>query len=178
MSIKVITSRDINSFKEISKVGFIREEHLKENLNQRHTRIRNLVKGGYLKKETYFEKGGREKSTAYSLTEKSKLEVCNKTGIDKSSMYKETSANHDLKLADKYFSLCEEEKKTWMTESEIREKYQLYGSEYSVPDASYVRLNSGDIVAVESITCNYKSEDIEAKIETSSSFASSCELLK
>lgn len=153
-----------------------------EQLNQcglADSRIGNLVRDGHFEKVAYKQQGRVRE--CYKLTKFGRETAARNWGLERS--YRAQSPAHDLALAEKYFSLPEEMRETWSTESQIRDRFmeQLsvlrdQGKEaevalyekmlerglISMPDASYVNDN-GETVAYETITNSYGEDELQAK---------------
>ncbi len=72
--------------------------------------------------------------------------------------YASNGCYHDRKLYEYYLSLPEEQKASWVSESELREAWKPT-QEQSVCDGAYYD-DSGTLIVVEAITSNYTQEDI------------------
>lgn len=166
--------------KTFSRVGYLDSKMLKENLQIADRRITNFQRDGYIEKVSYLEKTTKSAEFSYRLTEKGKDLCVNQLGVE--SFYRSSSPNHDLALAKNYFSVKEEHRDNWITESQFRDIFQQHLEKLQIqdhdkweelnnlweqklispPDGGYVT-NSGNIVAIEVVTSSYGKEEIQAK---------------
>lgn len=179
-SVNKLMNRDRLAMTAVSRCGFCTKQHLNNYIKD--SRIQSYERAGWLKKETIVS-NQNIKTTAYKLTGEGKKVLEKNFGVK--HHYKEQSINHDLKIADKYFSLSEKERETWRTETEIRHlfnekleeikrnEYDRYekiledmrAGLYSMPDCSYT-LETEIEVYFEATTSNYSQADYEAKERT------------
>lgn len=174
--IKNLNYRDIQAIKSLGRCGYVTHNQLNNFLKD--NRISNYCKEGLIKKDV-FNNHNNNSTVAYKLTEKGK-DLAIQNGVNKP--YMAQSIGHDQKIADKYFSLKIEERETWKTETEIREKFleelerireqdqgrayriaeELRDRQISMPDCSYTT-ETGVEVYFESVTNNYGEAELEAK---------------
>ena len=170
-----IMNKDKEVFEAVCKVGHIRREHI-ESLRVNNNRINTYVKEGYMKKEVH--KGVESfklTKEGHSIAEKEMYIY---------DHYKAQSHNHDLGVADKYFSLDYRVRDTFKSETELKNQFKEHiekvsvvdkeraeklENDYrekriSVPDCSFVGEN-GTPVAFEIVTANYSKAEIQAKEE-------------
>ncbi|NMM64228.1 hypothetical protein HBE96_16505 [Clostridium sp. P21] len=170
-------NRDRLALTSLSKCGHCTNEQLKNYVAD--TRIKHYVYDGYVKKEV-FNKNNGERLIGYKLTNEGRKLLENEWGVK--SHYIAQSIRHDIGIANKYFSLSQEQKETWKTETELRhefierleeiknEDYSRYEELYnmleerqiSIPDASYEIENEIE-VCYEVITNSYGQDEILAK---------------
>jgi predicted transcriptional regulator len=173
--------RDKNAFTALSRTGIVSAENLKLHCNLADSRIKNYVRDGYAEKILFKE--GKEVKEAYTLTSKGR-ELVERQWNARNHYHAQTkSPHHDLQLSDKYFSLSEQVRNTWRTESQVREHFKVKleelrqngqskrAEEYynmmqnriiSMPDAVYTN-EDGIEVAYEVITGNYGRQEMLAK---------------
>jgi|GEM_PF-1724863 len=169
--IKVITGNDKELLKALSRTGYVSKEQAEKLINLNERRLRNLEKDGYIKSTNAIIKD--KQINVYQLNDKGRQYVANNISSI-NNLYKATSPQHDLVLADRYLRLDNESRDCWKTERDIREIFfsQITKS-MSMPDAIILRhsieidveINIKDIEVVEVITSNYGHEEIEAKTE-------------
>lgn len=174
--------KDGRAFRALSRVGHCSQKQLKS-CGLTPTRIKNYCLDGYVEKVKYnlTTKG----ETAYKLTELGKQTCMEQFGCK--ALYHAQSPNHDMDLANKYFSLTHEEQDTVKTETELRweleskieelkqeeetrqqaEEWERMLQEHkiSAPDFAYTTtVEEREItIAYETITSNYNQEQIVAK---------------
>lgn len=174
--IKNLNYRDIQAIKSLGRCGYVNHNQL--NTFLKDNRISNYQKEGLITKDI-FRDHNNNSIVAYKLTDKGK-DLAIRNGVNKP--YMAQSIKHDMNIADKYFSLNEQERETWKTETEIREKFleelerireqdqvramnieeELRDRQISMPDCSYT-LETGIEVYYESITNSYGQEELQAK---------------
>lgn len=172
-----INNRDIKAFNAFSRCGYVQRENLLTCISK--SRIENYQKEGLIEKEVHVS-NQNETTTAYKFTDKGLDLSVKHTGIDKP--YQSQSIIHDCQIADKYFSLSEQERDTWKTETELREQFyekleqlreqdynryqelydQYQNREISMPDCSYITETQIEVF-YESVTNNYGQAELEAK---------------
>lgn len=176
-SVNKLMNRDRLAMTAVSRCGFCTKQHLNNHIKD--SRIQSYERAGWLKKETIVS-NQNIKTTAYKLTGEGKKVLEKNFGVK--HHYKEQSVSHDLKIADKYFSLSDKERETWKTETEIRHlfnekieeikqnEYNRYEEIladmkeglYSMPDCSFT-LETGVEIYFEVITSSYGQVELEAK---------------
>ncbi|AYE33819.1 hypothetical protein [Clostridium septicum] len=176
--IKNLYNRDRLALTSISKCGHVRESELKNFIADK--RINNYVKDNLVTREV-FNKNNGEQLVAYKLTKEGKKLLEREWGVK--NHYNAQSINHDLGISNKYFSLSEDKRETWKTETELRqeleeklqeiktidyERYQeinrmLEEKLISTPDGAYIDKETGIETYFEVITNSYGQTEIEAK---------------
>ena len=176
--IKNLYNRDRLALTSISKCGHVRESELKNFIADK--RINNYVKDNLVTREV-FNKNNGEQLVAYKLTKEGKKLLEREWGV--TNHYNAQSINHDLGISNKYFSLSEDKRETWKTETELRqeleeklqeiktidyERYQeinrmLEEKLISTPDGAYIDKETGIETYFEVITNSYGQTEIEAK---------------
>lgn len=174
--IKNLNYRDVQAIKSLGRCGYVTHNQL--NTFLKDNRISNYQKEGLIKKDIYTDNKNNS-ITAYKLTDKGK-DLAIQHGVNKP--YMAQSVKHDMNISNRYFSLSEQERETWKTETEIREKFleelerireqdqvkardiedELRDRQISMPDCSYT-LETGIEVYFESVTNSYGQEELEAK---------------
>ena len=121
--IKTYMATDAQALAAISKVGHVTSDHLND-CGMSDKRIRNFVKQGYFEKVPYRNASGQI-DHCYKLTEAGHDFYDLRDGREH-SYYQSSSPTHDIAVANKYFSLTDQERSTWMTESDIRKEFFAY----------------------------------------------------
>lgn len=161
--IKKITSSDTKAFTALSKVGYLKQDYFKQ-LHISDKRLNQYQKEGLIDNKTYYNQREGKVETSYYLTTKGQKYVSQ--NLDIKIFYRSNSPAHDSKLADKYFSLTQEERESWLSEADLRLTYPdlTNGQGYSPTDAAYTT-SDGTVTCIEVITQNYSEELIQLKIE-------------
>ena len=174
--IKNLNYRDVQAIKSLGRCGYVTHNQL--NTFLKDNRISNYQKEGLIIKDIYTDNKNNS-ITAYKLTDKGK-DLAIQHGVTKP--YQSQSIAHDRNIADRYFTLNHDERETWKTENEIREKFleelerireqdqvrardiedELRDRQISMPDCSYTT-EQGVEIYYESVTNNYGQEELEAK---------------
>lgn len=173
-------NRDRLAFSAMYRVGHVTQDHLHQ-CGLADSRIKNLIRDGHIEKIPYKKRGKNEE--CYRLTRLGHETAARFWGL--SYAYHAQSPTHDLAIADKYFSLPQELRESWITESQIRNQFlervgslreqgkdveaKLYEDSLnkglvSMPDAAYAN-ESGQITGFEVITNSYGKEELMAKEE-------------
>lgn len=175
--IKNFFYRDQKAFMSVDRCGHVTHEQLKNFVKD--SRIKNYVRDGYMTREVFTKPNGTVME-GYKLTRRGREFVEKNYGFR--DHQHSQSLNHDLGIANKYFSLNEEQRETWRTETQLRNDFEdilneLYKTDYSryeelreqlenreisIPDCSY-QSEQGIEIAFEVITNNYGVEEIQAK---------------
>lgn len=171
-------NRDRLAFTSMTMCGHCSSSHLKE-CGLANSRINNYVRDGLVERVAYVNKGKAE--YCYKLT-KAGREVAERNWALKSH-YHSQSPKHDLTIANKYFSLEEKVRSSWLTETQAREllvdkihqlreqgqigqaisyEQMLDKGLLSSPDGIYTN-EHGETIAFEVITNNYGEAEIQAK---------------
>lgn len=176
--IKNFFYRDEKALLSVSRCGYVSHNNLKEYIAEK--RILNYVRDGLVTKES-FSKNNGEQLIGYKLTADGRKFVEREYGFKYHQIAQ--SLNHDLGISNRYFSLSQEERDTWKTETQIRQEfeerleeirlndYERYDEinkliddrKISIVDCSYVDKESGIENYVEIITNSYGQAEIESK---------------
>lgn len=108
--------RDIKAFKSLGVCGHVRPQQLLSIVAK--NRIASYEKDGLIEKVVYEHPNQKKPIEGYRLTSRGYRFIKEHIGVD--YPYHNTSLKHDLKVADKYFSLTEKERETVVTEKEAR----------------------------------------------------------
>lgn len=175
--IKNFFYRDQKALMSVSRCGHVTHQQLKNFVAD--SRIKNYIRDGYMTREVFTKPNGITME-GYKLTRQGREFVEKNYGFRDHQHAQ--SLNHDLGIANKYFSLTEEQRETWRTETELRNLFEeqlnnLYKTDYdsyqeireqldtrqiSMPDCSYVT-EQGIEVAYEVITNSYGITELQAK---------------
>lgn len=153
--VKVITNRDKELFKQLSRTGLITREQAQKYLNydKNNRRLSNLVHDGYLKEE--LAKIGNKYQTVYRLNNLGRNYVKeNIAEVD--CLYKFAGVKHDYQLTKLYYEKFWDYRDTWRTETDYKQ-INCNGA----PDGT-IQIGERTIV-IEVITNNYTAEQIEQK---------------
>lgn len=175
--IKNLYPRDEKALLSVSKCGHCSYEQLKEYVADK--RLWAYEKDGLIEKET-FNKFNGETLVGYKLTSVGRNLVEKEYGFSGHQVAQ--SLNHDLGISTRYFSISDEERATWQTETEARLRFEeemgrLYREDIdryreikamelehkiSAVDAIYTT-KEGIEVGFEVTTSNYGAVEIEQK---------------
>ncbi|NOU53716.1 hypothetical protein HN020_02720 [Brevibacillus borstelensis] len=171
-------NRDRLAFTAMFKTGHVSLEHLRS-CGLVDSRIKNLIRDGHMEKVAY-KKNGKTKE-CYKLTKSGRETAARLWGL--SCAYHAQSPIHDLAIAEKYFSLPQELRESWKTETQIRHEFEEQisnmrkeGNEaeaklyedmlnkklISMPDGIYTD-STGTEVAYEVLTNSYGIEELRSK---------------
>ncbi|KEQ21578.1 hypothetical protein ET33_35445 [Paenibacillus tyrfis] len=111
-------NRDRLAFTALYRTGHVSPEQLYQ-CGLADSRINNLIRDGHFEKVAYKQRG--QIRECYKLTKLGRETATRYWGLERS--YRAQSPAHDLALAEKYFSLPQEIRETWSTESQIRDQF-------------------------------------------------------
>lgn len=161
--IKKLYERDRRALVAIGRCGYITKEQLLTIVKEK--RIYNYQKDKIIQNEKYYHsENGFE---GYKLTKSGKKLIEKEWGFNK--FQQAQTLWHDSIISNKYFSLTEEERETWKTETEVQAMLKEIednidsNEKYSALDAIYTNQDGIDI-GFEAVTCNYTVSDIQAKV--------------
>ena len=171
-------NRDRTAFTALSKCGHLTISHLSQ-CGLAKSRVKNYIRDGLVEKAPFKQAG--DIVEAFKLTKLGR-EVAESNWALRSHYYAQSPA-HDLTIANKYFSMPDNLRESWQTETQVRAQFQehlnqlqIQGHEetvkmykymlakglISMPDAVYTN-EQGLLVSFESITNNYGKEELQAK---------------
>lgn len=160
--IKNFYNRDRLALTSLSKCGHCSGEQLKEFIANK--RITNYVRDELVVREVLNKNNG-EQIEGYKLTAKGRAFIEKEWGIK--NHYIAQSINHDLGIANKYFSLTEQERESWKTETELKLDFHERLADLMVNDYSrYEEVNKmieDKLISV--IDCSYVEAGIEVYFE-------------
>lgn len=180
---------DHDAFSAFRICGYVTAEQLKKNCDISPTRLKHYKLDGLISKESYMVKGQSKNSIAYRITPLGEAVAQKKFGLN--NFYHAKNPNHDLEIANRYFSLSQSEQQSARSETEVRkdiearieemkehdreqsETYEkmLVEGLISTPDMVYTMAETNIEIAYEVVTSNYTTADIQAK-------AVACEIIK
>ncbi|MEK4715918.1 hypothetical protein [Sporosarcina sp. FSL K6-5500] len=167
--VKKLTTKDEEMLRAFRNCGRLSSKHLKSELTMADKRVLNFQRDGYLEHGRLLNPKTREMESVFQLTDKGRGLV--DAQLNLSHFYKSVGGRHDLAVADKYFSLNQEEQHSWRTEGELREVFQArleelggtyQAKEVSATDGAYVA-RDGRTILFEVVTRNYGKAEIQAK---------------
>ncbi|MBT2282215.1 hypothetical protein J7E78_01440 [Paenibacillus polymyxa] len=171
-------TRDRLAFTAMHRVGHVSSDHL-HSCGLADRRIQNLVRDGLVEKIAYKRQG--KSVYCFKLSKLGRETAARLWAL--SYAYHAQSPIHDLAIAEKYFSLSEESRKSWKTETLIRKEFEdrisdmrkegneveaklyqdmLKENLLSMPDGLYIN-SAGNEVGVEIITNSYGIEEMRSK---------------
>lgn len=180
--INKLTTKDRDLLKAFRNVGYLNQRHIKQEIGLSDNRLLNFKRDGYIEQCAYLNRQTKEMEHVYRLTDKGKKLVSTQMNLD--NFYKSSSARHDLALADKYFSLSNADRENWLTESDLRDRFNehieklqdqgeieraeqlremLQERTINVPDGAFMK--EGQIMFVEIVTNSYGTAELQAKQE-------------
>ena len=173
-TIKVITGRDNNLLKQLSKTGLCNSKQAKEHCGLSIDRIKKLEKSGYIKTSEHIVRG--ENNLIIQLDKVGKKYCRQEFGTSSFGSTQKNHLEHDIKLTEVYYRLEPEVQNTWVHERDLIDRYYELSPERQEElktciDAP-IEVN-GEIIAIESLGYSYTKETIELKQEISTSLGCS-----
>ena len=173
-TIKVITGRDNNLLKQLSKTGLCNSKQAKEHCGLSIDRIKKLEKSGYIKTSEHIVRG--ENNLIIQLDKVGKKYCRQEFGTSSFGSTQKNHLEHDIKLTEVYYRLEPEVQNTWVHERDLIDIYYELSPERQEElktciDAP-IEVN-GEIIAIESLGDSYTKETIEFKQEISMSLGCS-----
>ena len=173
-TIKVITGRDNNLLKQLSKTGLCNSKQAKEHCGLSIDRIKKLEKSGYIKTSEHIVRG--ENNLIIQLDKVGKKYCRQEFGTSSFGSTQKNHLEHDIKLTEVYYRLEPEVQNTWVHERDLIDIYYELSPERQEElktciDAP-IEVN-GEIIAIESLGYSYTKETIELKQEISTSLGCS-----
>lgn len=175
--------KDETFFKVLSTAGNIRNEDANK-INISNSRLKNYEKDKLIERVTYPSRHNNQQNSnqCYALTQKGKDFIKSKYGIERCQ--NGHAAEHNCKVAEIICGLDKQEIASVQSEWESRDQFLealdnmrtqgeidrydeymelLEQGRVSAPDITYTSSSTGEVVSIEVVTSNYKSDDIEAK---------------
>ena len=160
--IKVITGRDTELLKQLSKTGLCNSRQASEYAGVSLERLGKLEKSGYIKLSEHVVRG---ESCLIARLDKGGKEYCRQEfGTRMFPSAQSNHLEHDVKLTQAYYKLPTDIKDTWKHENELIKEYkELYPHQElkTFIDAT-IEVN-GELIALESLGDSYTKQVIEIK---------------
>jgi hypothetical protein len=174
-TIKVITHREVELFKALSRVGISNMQQAWEYCSLSQDRIKKLEKSGYIKTSTHVVRG--QNNLIIQLDTLGKRYCKEEQGIKSFCVAQTNHLEHDLKLSEAYYTLDSHIKETWRHEGDlIRQIHELHPKVMLKTCIDATVTVAGQIIAIESIGRSYSQEDIELKNEIATSLIGCSEM--
>lgn len=176
--LKSIQEYDKKFFKIMSNTGYLNRQMAYKNIDgMTKSRIDKYIKQNIIQRET-----DNRGNSGFKLTQSGK-DYIRKVCPDINRFYAAQSLNHDLKLAQEYFNLTEQQQNNFINEQELKEiildRWEEMGGpgaiyleqynnhEMSMTDGAYTEIVNGvEVITMLEITTNsYGQAEIESKIE-------------
>jgi len=157
---------EVNGFRGLANTGIIKVKEFKAAFTENsYERMKSMK---MIESKSYVVNG--KEITVVRLTRTGKKFV-KSAMVDKLYKYNPRQLAHDIKLSDKYMSLSEKERSTWVHEGKMAEQYEKLGipkekiesGEIQTVDGCYTN-SAGEIVAVEIVTSNYSADTVNGKM--------------
>lgn len=165
--IKVMTNRDKNLLRQLSKTGLSTSNQAQKYFGVNNERLNKLQKSGYIKTDMYTVRG---KSCRIVQLDKGGKNYCRQEFGTQSFCIAQTNhLEHDIKLTETYCNLKEDIQHTWEHENQIiRDFYKAHpdkqqGYLVNCVDAT-IQVN-GQLIAIESVGSSYTQVEINIKEE-------------
>ena len=175
--------KDETFFKVLSTAGNKRSEDANK-INISNSRLKNYEKDKLIERVTYPSRYNNQQNSnhCYALTQTGKDFIKSKYGIERCQ--NGHAAEHNCKVAEIICGLNKQEIARVQSEWESRDQFLealdnmrtqgeidrydeymelLEQGRVSAPDITYTSSTTGEVVSIEVVTSNYKSDDIEAK---------------
>jgi len=167
------SNSEVNAYKGLANCGVIKTGDFKSGFSETSY---NRMKDMKMIEDKKYMVNGKEVSVV-RLTGTGKKFV--KSAVcDKLYKYNTRQLSHDLKLSEKYMSLSQKERDTWIHEGKMDEQYKKMGitpekmetENIKTIDACYENI-SGEMVGVEIVTGNYSGEVLQGKMNAMRHFS-------
>lgn len=164
--VKIITGRDNDLIKQLSKTGISNLFQAKEYCGVSSNRLMKLEKSGYIKTSEHIVRG--EVNLIIQLDRVGKEYCRQELGVTNFCSAQTNHLEHDIKLTEVYYRLDREIQDTWRHERELIEEYYENNPDdvekiTTCIDAT-VEIN-GETIAIESMGDSYTSKTMELKEE-------------
>ncbi len=164
--IKVITGRDRDLIKQLSKTGVCNSRQAKDYCGVSNDRLNKLEKSGYIKTSNHIVRG--ENNRIIQLDKAGKEYCRQEFGVTNLCVAQTNHLEHDIKLTEVYYKLDKEIQETWRHERElILDYYEKFPEKEKTLETcidATIEIN-GEIIAIESVGHSYSGEIIEIKQE-------------
>ncbi|HPM47505.1 MAG TPA: hypothetical protein PL056_10600 [bacterium] len=157
---------EVNGFRGLANTGIIKLSDFKAAFTEKS--YENMKSLKMIENKKYWVSG--KETTVVRLTRTGKKFV-KAAMVDKLYKYNPRQLTHDIKLSEKYISLSDKERSTWVHEGKMAEQYEKMGipkekiesGEIQTVDGCYTN-SAGEVVAVEIVTSNYSTEKVNGKM--------------
>ncbi|NFF82835.1 hypothetical protein FC764_16790 [Clostridium botulinum] len=160
--IKVITGRDSDLMRQLSKTGLCTNGQAKEYCGISADRLTKLENSGYIKTSSHFVRG--ENNSIIQLDKMGANYCREEFGTTSLCSAQTNHLEHDIKLTEVYYKLEPEVQETWRHERDLIQEYHEKYPEKELTtciDAT-IEIN-GEIIAIESVGDSYNNSTIEIK---------------
>lgn len=169
-TVKVVTGRDRDLIKQLSKTGLCNSRQSKEYCGVSMERLKKLEKSGYIKTSEHIVRG--ENNLIVQLDKVGKEYCRQEFGITSFCAAQTNHLEHDIKLTEVYYKLDSDVQDTWKHERELIDRYyemypKMVGELKTCVDAA-IEVN-GEMIGIESIGSSYTGAEIQLKQEISTS---------
>ena len=160
------TKNELNSYKCLANVGVVKISDFKNSFST--ATLEKLQSLKMIETKNYVVDGREITTVRLTRTGKKfvKKELC-------PTLYKYNprQISHDIKLSEKYMSLTQRERDSWVHEGQMSEQFKKMGipeekiqsGEVQTVDGCYTN-ERGELVAVEIVTSNYSAEKVAGKM--------------
>ncbi|MBY6860822.1 hypothetical protein [Clostridium botulinum] len=173
-TVKVITGRDRDLLKQLSKTGVCTGGQAKEHAGVSHERLQKLEKSGYVKTSNHTVRG--ENNKIIQIDKAGAEYARQEFGTERLCPSQTNHLEHDIKLTEFYYNLEPEIQDTWRHEGDlIKDYYEKFpdaeGKLQTCIDATIEV--GGETIAVESVGDSYSGSTMELKEQIAESLGCS-----
>ncbi|HPS30810.1 MAG TPA: hypothetical protein PLZ43_11180 [bacterium] len=164
---------ELNAFKGLANTGIIRTAEFKSGFTEKaYEKMKELK---MIETKSYTVNGKETSVVRLTCTGK---KFVKSALVDKLYKYNVRQMSHDIKLSEKYMTLSQAERDTWVHEGKMNEQYEKMGipkeliesGEVKTIDGCYMN-SDGEMVGVEILTSNYSEETIQGKMSAIKHFS-------
>lgn len=160
--IKVITGRDTELLKQLSKTGLCNSRQASDHAGVSRDRLGKLEKSGYIKLSEHVVRG--ESCLIVRLNKDGKEYCRQEFGTTMFPSAQSNHLEHDVKLTEVYYKLDSDIKDTWKHENELIKEYkELYPNQELKTFIDATIEVGGETIALESLGDSYTKQVIEIK---------------
>ncbi|MBB6625577.1 hypothetical protein H7E67_19440 [Clostridium gasigenes] len=162
--IKVITGRDNELLKQLSKTGLCNSRQASEYAGVSLERLGKLEKSGYIRLSEHVVRG--ESCLIARLNNDGKEYCRQEFGTTMFPSAQSNHLEHDVKLTEVYYKLDHDIKDTWKHENELIKEYkELYPDQELKTFIDATIEVDGEVIALESVGDSYTSQVMAIKEE-------------
>ena len=164
--IKVITGRDKDLIKQLSRTGICTASQAKQYAGVSYDRLKKLEKSGYVKTSNHTIRG--ENNRIIQIDKGGIEYIRQELGIHNRCITQTNHLEHDIKLTEFYYRLEPNVQDTWRHEADlIRDYHEKFPhDELKTCVDSTIQIN-GEVIAIESVGDSYTNKLMELKQEIS-----------